>query len=118
LNRRDNSTIHLCLSCFKADCDGTIDNLCPIATTAKERKKQALQAKIKIYTAIQKQLDSNGPMTTREIIQQYEITRSKINSAIHTGVLEVKRVDEIKKEVRGKLSYWVVGVNFEKMIKV
>lgn len=103
--------ISLCLNCTaKADCDGSIDSYCPIFLTAVERKKRILQAKINLYQAIEKQIDTEGPLLSSDIIKNYNVPRSLISAAVKSGILKTQR------KRKGQFLYQIVGVDLDKLV--
>jgi len=116
-----NIGIDYCLNCTaKINCDGTVDSLCPIFINRSETKKEVLKEKIEVYTALDEYLEFNGPMTTREIIDKYEIPRTKVNNAIRRGLLKARSLSKeekmaIKGGVRGRFAYLILAVDLSKL---
>lgn len=114
--------VDYCLNCTaKIDCDGTVDRLCPIFINRLDVKKKILQHKVKTYIALSDYLKSNGPMTTKEIVNVFNIPRTNINKAIREGLLQArwlnkKERQEIKGGIRGRFAYLVLAVDLNKVI--
>jgi len=106
-----NDAIQLCLNCtVTADCDGNIGKHCPILLTAVERKKQALQERIDLYQAIEKQIETEGPLLSSDITKNYKVTQSLVTAAIKSGIL-------LTREKRnGRFLYQIVGVDLDKLV--
>lgn len=113
--------VNYCLNCTaKIDCDGTVDSLCPIFINRLDVKKEILYRKIKVYIALSNYLESNGPMTTREIMDIFDIPRTNLNKAIREGLLEARGLSkrekqEIKGGIRGRFAYLVLAVDLSKL---
>ncbi len=110
-----------CLNCTKTDCDGTVDSLCPIFLNRTEIKKEILRHKIELYIELSEYLEINGPMTTREIMDVFEIRRSGITRSIREGLLLARWLSkEEKKKIRGgargRFAYLVLAVDLDKIV--